>query len=203
MMLISLSEFLVSGEWHLIGESNENLHSYRRYGTTSLFSGGRVPKHHLRVECYGTVDELNSVIGLARAQQVSASADAELARIQHQLFNLGADLATPLDAPTSYVVRMDAEPVAWLEAAIDRMMAELPELRYFILPGGSPAAATLHVARTVCRRAERLTVQLQEQEPIGEQVIPYLNRLSDYLFTLARWENQQAGIAEEKWALKP
>ncbi len=172
-------------------------------GTTSLFSGGRVPKHHLRVESYGTVDELNSVIGLARAQQVSAPADAELARIQHQLFNLGADLATPLDAPTRTVVRMDAESVAWLEAAIDRMTAELPALSFFILPGGSPGGATIHVARTVCRRAERLTAQLQEQEAIGEQVLPYLNRLSDYLFTLARWENQQAGISEERWAVKP
>ncbi len=172
-------------------------------GTTSLFSGGRVPKHHLRVESYGTVDELNSVIGQARAQSISAPADAELARIQHQLFNLGADLATPLDAPSSHVVRMDAESVAGLEAAIDRMTADLPDLRYFILPGGSLAAATLHVARTVCRRAERLVAQLQEQEPIGEQVLPYLNRLSDYLFTLARWENQQAGVSEERWAIKP
>ena len=126
------------------------------HGTTSLFSGGRVPKYHLRVESYGTVDELNSVLGLARAQQPSAPTDAELARIQHQLFNLGADLATPLDAPTQHVVRMDAASIAWLEESIDRMTAELPALTYFILPGGSPAAATLHVARTVCRRAERL-----------------------------------------------
>ncbi len=172
-------------------------------GRPAFFREDEFPKHHLRVESYGTVDELNSVIGLARAQQVSAPADAELARIQHQLFNLGADLATPLDAPTSHVVRMDAESVAWLEAAIDRMTTGLPALTYFILPGGSPAGATLHVARTVCRRAERLTAQLQEQEALGEQVLPYLNRLSDYLFTLARWENQQAGTAEEKWALKP
>ena len=125
-------------------------------GTTSLFSGGRVPKHHLRVESYGTVDELNSVIGVVRAAQPSASTDAYLARIQHQLFNLGADLATPLDAPTDYVVRMDAETVTWLEQAIDHMMDNLPRLSYFILPGGSPAAAHIHVARTVCRRAERL-----------------------------------------------
>src|SRR6186997_2912880 len=115
-------------------------------GTTSLFSGGRVPKHHLRVESYGTVDELNSVLGLARAHQPTAPTDADLARIQHQLFNLGADLATPLDAKTSHVVRMDAGTIAWLEQSIDRMTAELPPLTYFILPGGSPAAATLHVA---------------------------------------------------------
>jgi len=172
-------------------------------GSTSLFSGGRVPKYHLRVESYGTADELNSVLGLARAQQPSPQADSDLGRIQHQLFNLGADLATPLDAKTSYVVRMDAATIMWLEESIDRMTAELPALTYFILPGGSPAGATLHVARTVCRRAERLVTQLQEREPIGELVLPYLNRLSDYLFTLARWENQQAGISEEKWSIKP
>jgi len=172
-------------------------------GSTSLFSGGRVPKYHLRVESYGTVDELNSVLGLARAHQPSAATDAYLGKIQHQLFNLGADLATPLDAKTTYIVRMDAAPITWLEESIDRMTAELPELTYFILPGGSPAGATLHVARTVCRRAERLVTELQEHEKMGEFVLPYLNRLSDYLFTLARWENQQAGISEEKWSIKP
>ncbi len=172
-------------------------------GTTSLFSGGRVPKHHLRVESYGTVDELNSLLGLARAHGTAAQTDADLGPIQHQLFNLGADLATPLDAPTSYVVRMDAATITWLEESIDRMTAELPDLRYFILPGGSPAGATLHVARTVCRRAERLVAALQENEPTGEYVLPYLNRLSDYLFTLARWENQAAGISEERWSIQP
>ncbi|HVU10820.1 MAG TPA: cob(I)yrinic acid a,c-diamide adenosyltransferase [Phototrophicaceae bacterium] len=172
-------------------------------GTTSLFSGGRVPKDHLRVESYGTVDELNSVIGLARAQQPAPATDADLARIQHQLFNLGADLATPLDARSTHIVRMDADTVKWLEDSIDRMTADLPPLTYFILPGGSPAAATIHIARTVCRRAERLVVTLQAQEAIGEHVQPYLNRLSDYLFTLARWENLQAGLSEEKWSIKP
>ncbi len=160
-----------------------------------------MPKHHLRVESYGTVDELNSLIGLARSYQPAA--DADLARIQHQLFNLGADLATPLDAPSQHVVRMDAAPIAWLEQAIDRMTAEMPPLTAFILPGGSTVAAAIHVARTVCRRAERHVAALQEQEAVGEFVLPYLNRLSDYLFTLARWENQQAGISEEKWSIKP
>jgi cob(I)alamin adenosyltransferase len=171
-------------------------------GTTSLFSGGRVPKHHLRVESYGTVDELNSTLGLARAQQPSPATDADLGKIQHQLFNLGADLATPLDAATRHIVRMDAETVVWLEQSIDRMTAELPTLTYFILPGGSVPAATIHVARTICRRAERLVTQLQEAESVGEYVLPYLNRLSDTLFTLARWENKQAGISEEQWAIK-
>lgn len=171
-------------------------------GTTSLFSGGRVPKHHLRVESYGTVDELNSMLGLARAHQPSQPIDANLVRVQHQLFNLGADLATPLDAKSSHIVRMDAETVVWLEQSIDRMTADLPALTYFILPGGTPAAAAIHVARTVCRRAERLVTQLQEHEPVGDHALPYLNRLSDYLFTLARWENQQAGGGEEKWAVR-
>jgi cob(I)alamin adenosyltransferase len=168
-------------------------------GTTSLFSGGRVSKTHLRVEAYGTVDELNSILGVARAHQPNSQTDAWLAQIQRQLFNLGADLATPLDAKSDWVVRMDAETVLWLENGIDEMTAELPELKHFILPGGSAAAAQLHVARTVCRRAERLIVGLQTQEPIGDHVLNYLNRLSDFLFTLARWENMQTGIPEDKW----
>jgi cob(I)alamin adenosyltransferase len=169
-------------------------------GTTSLFSGGRVPKHHLRVESYGTIDELNSTLGLARALQPSAGTDAYLTRVQHQLFNLGADLATPLDAPTSYVTRMDAAAITWLEESIDRMTAELPPLTAFILPGGSSAAAALHIARTVCRRAERVITLLSEQAALNDHVLPYVNRLSDFLFTLARWENQQAGVEDVRWS---
>jgi cob(I)alamin adenosyltransferase len=170
-------------------------------GTTSLFSGGRVSKTHLRVEAYGTVDELNSIVGVARAQQPQTQTDTWLAQIQRQLLHLGADLATPLDAKakSDWVVRMDADTVLWLENLIDEMTAQLPELKHFILPGGSPAAAQLHVARTVCRRAERIVVALQEQEAVGEQVLNYLNRLSDFLFTLARWENMQAGRQEDVW----
>ncbi|MFQ3567945.1 MAG: cob(I)yrinic acid a,c-diamide adenosyltransferase [Aggregatilineales bacterium] len=171
-------------------------------GTTSLFSGGRVPKHHYRVESYGTLDELNSMLGAARANQPSTETDAYLAQIQEQLFHLGADLATPLDAPSSYVVRMTEGPVAWLEESIDQLTADLPPLKTFILPGGSPAAAQIHLARTICRRAERVVVALAEVEPIGDYVLPYLNRLSDFLFTLARWENQRAGVPEEKWSLR-
>lgn len=168
-------------------------------GTTSLFSGGRVSKTHLRVEAYGTVDELNSILGVVRAHQPDAKTDTLLAQVQRQLFNLGADLATPLDAKSDWVVRMDAGTVLWLESAIDEMTAQLPELKHFILPGGSAAAAQLQVARTVCRRAERLIVELQTQEPIGDHILNYINRLSDFLFTLARWENMQAGIPEDKW----
>lgn len=171
-------------------------------GTTSLFSGGRVLKNHLRVEAYGTIDELNSVLGVARAHHAHPRTDTWITKVQRQLFNLGADLATPLDAKADWVVRMDAATVAWLEQSIDEMTDELPELKNFILPGGSLAAANIHVARTICRRAERIVVDLQAQEPIGDHVVNYLNRLSDFLFTLARWENMQAGIPEDKWSTR-
>jgi cob(I)alamin adenosyltransferase len=172
-------------------------------GTTSLFSGGRVPKYHLRVEAYGTVDELNSILGVARALQPSPTTDEYLARIQHQLFHLGADLATPLDAKSSHIVRVAADQVAWLEESIDALTAQLPPLTAFILPGGAPAAAQIHVARTICRRVERFVTQLAESEPVGEQALPYLNRLSDFLFTLARWENMQANVADVTWTATP
>ncbi len=172
-------------------------------GMTSLFSGGRVSKADLRVETYGTVDELNSVLGVARVHQPSAQTDSYLEQVQNQLFHLGADLATPLDAKAEWVVRMDAETVAWLETTIDTMTADLPALKNFILPGGTPAAAQLQVARAICRRAERIAVSLSEHEPIGEHVLKYLNRLSDWLFTLARWENHQAGIEESQWSIRP
>jgi cob(I)alamin adenosyltransferase len=171
-------------------------------GETSLFSGGRVPKKHLRVEVYGTVDELNSVIGVARAHQPHPQTDAWLERVQNQLFHMGADLATPLDAKADWVVRVDAASITWMEETIDQMTAELPNLKNFILAGGSLAASQIHVARTICRRAERLAVALRDEEPIGDNVIPYLNRLSDFLFTLARWENLKAGLSEEKWSVR-
>lgn len=171
-------------------------------GTTALFSGGRVSKTHLRVQAYGTVDELNSVLGVARALKPSTTTDQWLEKVQNQLFHLGADLATPMDAKADWVVRMDAEPVQWIEDTIDQMTAELPELKNFILPGGTPSAAQIHVARTVCRRAERAAIDLSQVEPIGELVVPYLNRLSDWLFVLSRWENKQSGIAEEKWSVR-
>jgi cob(I)alamin adenosyltransferase len=170
-------------------------------GTTSLFSGGRVPKNHLRVEAYGTVDELNSMLGVVRAHEAHATTDGWLHIIQGHLFHLGADLATPLDSKADWVVRMDADKVNWLEGRIDEMTAQLPELRSFILPGGAITAAHLHVARTVCRRAERLVVTLQAHEPVGELVGVYLNRLSDFLFTLARWENMQHGVGDERWSV--
>ncbi|MFN8527314.1 MAG: cob(I)yrinic acid a,c-diamide adenosyltransferase [Anaerolineae bacterium] len=171
-------------------------------GETSLFAGGRVLKSHLRVEAYGTVDELNSLLGLARAHGVPAEADEWLARIQSDLFSVGADLATPMDAKADWLARVTTAPIDWMETIIDRMTDELPELKNFILPGGTASAATIHVARTVCRRAERVCVALSQHEPINEVLIAYLNRLSDLLFTLARWINLQAGESETKWSVR-
>ena len=170
-------------------------------GSTALLAGGRVPKHHLRVECYGTVDELNSALGLARTLGPLPATEERLHRVQPQLFYLGADLAAPADASSSAIVRITTDDVGWLEEEIDAMTGELPELKAFILPGGTAAAAQSHVARTICRRAERLVSALAEQEPLNPQALPYLNRLSDFLFTLARWENHHAGVSDEKWTV--
>jgi cob(I)alamin adenosyltransferase len=171
-------------------------------GDTSLFSGGRVPKHHLRVESYGTIDELNSILGVVRSAKPSTKANIWLEQVQNQLFHLGADLATPLDAKADWVVRVEAEQVEWLEQTIDEMTADLEPLSNFVLPGGTPAAAHLHIARTVCRRAERRVSALQQDEDISEYAIAYINRLSDWLFTLARYENKQAGESEAKWIVR-
>lgn len=171
-------------------------------GETSLFGGGRVSKHHLRVEAYGTIDEVNSLLGLARAAGPSQQGDLWLEKVQNQLFHLGSDLATPLDAKTDWITRVTEQDIAWLESTIDRMSDALAPLHNFILPGGAQVAAHLHVARAVCRRAERLITALGESEDISEHVIPYVNRLSDWLFTLARYENMKAGESESKWSLR-
>lgn len=168
-------------------------------GETSLFAGGRVRKDHVRVEAYGTVDELNSFIGMVRSYALPPQANAWLEHIQNHLFVVGADLATPLDSTPKWLVRLDDQPIAFLENAIDQMDEDLPKMTAFILPGGVPAAAMLHVARTVCRRAERACVTLKHEAAINEAVLRYLNRLSDFLFTLARWVNLQAGEPETKW----
>jgi cob(I)alamin adenosyltransferase len=171
-------------------------------GETSLFGGGRVPKHHPRVEAYGAIDELNSLLGLARAAGPSQQGDRWLEKVQNQLFHLGSDLATPLDAKTDWVTRVTEADIAWLENTIDSMSGGLPPLNNFILPGGTGGAAQLQVARAVCRRAERLIALLSESEEISAFALPYVNRLSDWLFTLARHENLQAGVAESKWRLR-
>jgi cob(I)alamin adenosyltransferase len=171
-------------------------------GSTALFAGGRVPKHDLRVECYGTVDELNSALGLARALRALPGTDDRLHLVQRQLFHLGADLATPLESSPAFVVRVRPDEVYWLEMQIDSMTNDLPPLKAFILPGGVLSASQIHVARTICRRAERLATALSEHETLSPQALPYLNRLSDFLFVLARWENHFHGAPEEKWAVR-
>ena len=163
-------------------------------GTTALGTGGRRKKYDLRIAAYGTVDEANAAIGIARLHAAGNTAlDAALARIQNDLFDHGADLCTPGrgKGPGGARLTVTENQVAWLEAEIDRLNAELAPLRSFVLPGGSPAAAYLHLARTICRRAERLTAELNDKagESVTPEVLKYLNRLSDYLFVASRYAN--------------
>jgi len=171
-------------------------------GTTRLASGAQVSKSDRRVEAYGAVDETNACLGLARLHTAAdADLDAALARIQNELFDLGADLATPPQADETYALRMLDSQVARLEGEIDAMNAQLPPLASFILPGGTHAAAWLHLGRTVCRRAERLVCELAtiEGEQVNPEVVRYLNRLSDLLFVLARVTND-GGRADVLWS---
>jgi cob(I)alamin adenosyltransferase len=167
-------------------------------GQTSLFGGGRVSKATVRIEAYGTVDELNSHLGFIRALKVTDTADNWLEIIQNDLFTLGADLATPIDTKVKIkrISNSESDP---LEKWIDKMEESLAPLKFFILPGGSPAAAAIQIARTVCRRAERCVITAAESEQISNDCIIYLNRLSDFLFVLSRYENSKAGISEIKW----
>lgn len=168
-------------------------------GQTSLVSGARVPKHDARVEAFGTIDEANAVIGLARLH-TGGEEDRSLARIQNDLFDLGADLATPGDdfTPSEMVLRVVQDQVDRLEREIDAMNAELSPLTSFILPGGTPASAYLHSARTIVRRAERCMTTLGESEPINPAALRYVNRLSDHLFVMARYLNEK-GAQDVLW----
>jgi len=167
-------------------------------GETSLGDGRRVPKYDLRVEAYGTVDETNGVVGLVRLH-TAGEADAMLARIQNDLFDLGADLCTPEDGRKAEgALRIVDAQVARLEAEIDRMNAALAPLTSFILPGGTAASAWLHLARTVCRRAERLMCELAGNEPVNPAAVRYVNRLSDHLFVMARHLNDN-GTKDVLW----
>jgi len=169
-------------------------------GTTSLGAGERVSKASPRVEAYGTVDELNSQVGAALAAGLVEPVAAPLRRIQNDLFHLGSDLCIPeAEKERRPAPRIEARHVEDLERLMDRLSEELAPLENFVLPGGSPGAAQLHVARTVCRRAERLLVALSKREPVGEFTIPYLNRLSDALFVLARYENGKRGVPDVLW----
>lgn len=174
-------------------------------GETGLYGDERVVKAHPRVEAYGTVDEANSALGLARSLLPREHLDLHdlLERIQNALFDLGADLATRMGSLyEKNIVRMDAQDVEELEKAIDRYMEESPPFRGFILPGGHPSAAALHLARTAVRRAERKVVALSREEPVNPEAIRYLNRLSDLLFVLARVVNAREGVREEAWMVK-
>ncbi len=167
-------------------------------GETSLGSGARVPKDDARIEAYGDVDELNALLGAALARGVPEPAASWLPLVQNELFDLGADLAVPLDDPRERL-RVTGEQVERLEAWCDEANEGLPMLRSFILPGGSEAAALLHLARTVCRRAERRAVALARREEVNAEALAYLNRLSDLLFILARAANATAGVDEPLW----
>jgi cob(I)alamin adenosyltransferase len=171
-------------------------------GETGLFGGGRVSKDHPRVAAYGDVDELNSVLGVARATEPAEFFDQLLEAIQRDLFSIGGQLATPDPAPVAKaLVKADLpmERVTEFERIIDASETELPPLRAFVLPAGTPKAAALHQARTVCRRAERSVVHLARESQIPPVFIVYLNRLSDLLFTLARLANFRSGISDATW----
>jgi len=171
-------------------------------GETGLFGGGRVPKHDIRVTAYGDVDELNSALGAAMAAPPREFEHDLLEGIQRDLFAIGGQLATPDPARVERTLakaRIDEERVTLLERAIDRADGELAPLSAFILPGGAPKAAAFHVARTVCRRAERSVVALHQADPLPPVILAYLNRLSDLLFTLARLANHRAGAPDRTW----
>jgi len=169
-------------------------------GQTSLAGGQRLPKNDLRIEAYGTVDELNSFIGLAReSARELPELDRILRRVQHELFNLGSILATLPEDVHPKQARITAAESEQLEREIDRMNEGLPPLRSFVLPGGSRLNAELHICRTVCRRAERVCVSLAATTEVDEAILKYLNRLSDALFVWSRWANHQLGVPETLW----
>lgn len=178
-------------------------------GTTALFGGTRVPKHHIRIESYGTVDELNSHLGLLRDQQIDEHSENIILGIQDRLFTIGSTLATD---PEKAVLKsgkkrleipgISLKDIELLEQEIDQMNDELPPMIHFVLPGGHQTVSVCHVARCVCRRAERLATALYEIEPFEEQVLQYLNRLSDYLFVLARKLSHELQAKEIQWIPK-
>jgi len=168
-------------------------------GTTGLIGGTRVDKFHLRIECYGTVDELNSHLGLVRDYQKDETARADLKNIQDILFTIGSNLAADPEKNKMELPNVKTTDVEVLETKMDEMTAVLPELKHFILPGGHQAVSTTHIARCVCRRAERLVVHLSKKDKVDPLVVQYLNRLSDYLFMLSRKTAKDYQIEELKW----
>lgn len=178
-------------------------------GTTALFGGTRVPKHHIRIDSYGTVDELNSHIGLIRDQEIDPRSKEILIHIQDRLFTVGAVLATDPEKMTLKngkdrlnIPRVDEEDITLLETEMDTMNDHLPPMTHFVLPGGHTTVSYCHIARCVCRRAERLATALYDIEPFDEHTLKYLNRLSDYLFVLARKLSHDLQADEIKWIPK-
>ncbi len=167
-------------------------------GETTLFGGQRVSKNHSRIDAYGTVDELNAILGMVRSAKPDPLLDGILYRLQHELFELGADLATPFDK-NQRIERIGDDHIRILERDIDRLESALEPIKYFILPGGTSGASLLHFARTVCRRTERLCITCRESEPVSDKVIIYLNRLSDLLFVMARFQNRAGNIGDVTW----
>ncbi|KQC28529.1 cob(I)yrinic acid a,c-diamide adenosyltransferase [Flagellimonas eckloniae] len=168
--------------------------------TTALFTGTRVPKHHIRIESYGTIDELNSFLGLLRDQKMDSNSKNTLALIQNKLFTVGAILATePKKENRLKIPKISGDDIELLEKEIDKMNEELPEMTHFILPGGHTTVSYCHIARTVCRRAERMISYLHENEPVPDTLLSYINRLSDYLFVLARKLSKDLQAEEVKW----
>lgn len=175
-------------------------------GTTALFGGTRVPKHHLRIEAYGTVDELNSYVGMIRDQKIDDLTHKALLKIQHELFTLGAMLATPPEKETLKsgkdrlnIPKINEASITFLENEMDLMNEQLPPMTHFVLPGGHTTVSFCHIARCVCRRAERLSTALDEESDVQPDVLKYLNRLSDYLFVLARKLTKDLQAQEIKW----
>ena len=178
-------------------------------GTTGLFGGTRVPKHHIRIDSYGTVDELNSWLGLIRDQDIDQNSKQQLITIQDHLFTVGAILATDPEKEVLKngkqrlnITKVGTEEINFLEIAIDEMDSQLPQMTHFILPGGHTTVSYCHIARTVCRRAERISTLLFENEPFDGNVLSFLNRLSDYLFVLARKLSCDLKANEIKWVPK-
>ncbi len=178
-------------------------------GTTALFGGSRVPKHHIRIESYGTVDELNSWLGLVRDQEIDVRSKEILTLIQGQLFTIGAILATDPEKATLKngkerlnIPKIENSDIELLEKEMDQMNETLPDMTHFIVPGGHTTVSYCHIARTVCRRAERLATHLHENEPFDERVLSFINRLSDYLFVLARKLSVDLSVEEIKWIPK-
>ena len=169
-------------------------------GLTSLIGGTRVPKHHIRIESYGTVDELNSYVGMIRDMEgISDHQKNLLKEIQDRLFTIGSSLASDPERSKMKIPDLHDDDILRLEKEMDEMNLEMPELKHFILPGGSVAVSFCHIARCVCRRAERITVQLAEESEVDDRVIIYLNRLSDYLFVLARKISSDNKLPENQW----